>query len=167
MIEQIEFTALNINFPWGSPPPQEFLTSVVQALNRIITSPGPNPNLRRRGSAPESTQNLNMQRRGSAPEAENAETNAAGSAAASTAASGSTSETNSGNGPASGSSPSGAAPGQTSQARGYTATHPTTSTQTRSTARPHVHHIAATQLPGKIASITQSHLSLLTSLHEN
>jgi hypothetical protein len=29
--------------------------------------------------------------------------------------------------------------GQNSQARGNTATHPTTSTQTRSTSRPHVH----------------------------
>lgn len=38
-----------------------------------------------------------------------------------------------------------AVPGQNSQARGNTATHPTTATQTRSTARPHVHLTPAMQ----------------------
>ncbi|KAK3907617.1 Large proline-rich protein BAG6 [Frankliniella fusca] len=119
---------LNMHLPWGGHP-QDFLQGVVHALNGFIT-----PNLRRRGSAPESTQNPNLQRRGSAPESETDASSAA-------------------NGPAAGSTPSassspGAAGGQTSQARGYTATHPTTSTQTRSTARPQVHHIATAPFPG-------------------
>lgn len=98
-----------------------------------MTTPNANPNMRRRGSAPESTQNPNLQRRGSAPESENVEATTNNASAA-------------GSTPSASSSPG--APGQTSQARGYTATNPTTSTQTRSTARPHVHHIAATQFPG-------------------
>lgn len=108
-------------------------------------TPGANPNLRRRGSAPESTQNPNLRRRGSAPETEGTETSQSPSSTASAA--------NSANAP-------GNASGQTSQARGYTATHPTTSTQTRSTARPHVHHIAATQFPGK-QHVSLSQLSYL------
>ncbi|XP_026277950.1 large proline-rich protein bag6-A isoform X1 [Frankliniella occidentalis] len=121
---------LNMHLPWGGHP-QDFLQGVVHALNGIIT-----PNLRRRGSAPESTQNPNLQRRGSAPESE---TDASSSANANVPAAGST--------PSASSSP-GATGGQTSQARGYTATHPTTSTQTRSTARPQVHHIATAPFPG-------------------
>ncbi|XP_034233210.1 large proline-rich protein BAG6 [Thrips palmi] len=139
---------LNVNFPWGGPHPQEFLHGVVQALNRFMTpgapgapgtpgSPSANPNLRRRGSAPESTPNPNLRRRGSAPETEGLDS------AQSQASSASASAGNAGN-----AAGNGTAAGQTSQARGYTATHPTTSTQTRSTARPHVHHIAATQFPG-------------------
>lgn len=74
------------SFPWGSPPPPEFVQNLMQAVAGHVIG-----------------------RTGNAPSTSGTTQAAAG------------------------------AGGQNSQARGNTATHPTTSTQTRSTSRPHVH----------------------------
>lgn len=74
------------DFPWGSPPPPEFIQNLMQAVAGHVIG--------RTGNA---------------------------------ASTSGTVQTAPGVG------------GQNSQARGNTATHPTTSTQTRSTSRPHVH----------------------------
>jgi hypothetical protein len=79
-------TVVGGNFPWGSPPPPEFIQNLMQAVAGHVIG-----------------------RTGTAPSTSGTTQAAAG------------------------------AGGQNSQARGNTATHPTTSTQTRSTSRPHVH----------------------------
>jgi hypothetical protein len=79
-------TVIGGDFPWGSPPPPEFIQNLMQAVaGHVIGRTG----------------------------------NAANTSGTTQAAPG--------------------IGGQNSQARGNTATHPTTSTQTRSTSRPHVH----------------------------
>lgn len=52
--------------------------------------------------------------------------------------------------------------GQNSQARGNTATHPTTATQTRSTSRPHV-HLAPAAVQGKFLLYILKHGFFLLS----
>ena len=80
------FTVIGGDFPWGSPPPPEFIQNLMQAVAGHVIG---------------------------------RTSNAANTSGTTQAAPG--------------------VGGQNSQARGNTATHPTTSTQTRSTSRPHVH----------------------------
>lgn len=91
-------------FPWGAPPPPEFIQNLMQAVAGHMIGRG-------------GTNSSNV-------------------------------TTNHG---ATGPSAGAASSGQNSQARGNTATHPTTSTQTRSTSRPHV-HLAPATMQGLVTS---------------
>ncbi|GLV29558.1 hypothetical protein CBL_21355, partial [Carabus blaptoides fortunei] len=96
---------------FGSAPP-EFIQSILQAVAGQMMS----------GATPATTQQQPSQPTSTATTAESTETSQSGGTQATAASAAAANGTN-----------------VNSQARGNTQTHPTTSTQTRSTSRPHVH----------------------------
>lgn len=100
------------SFPWGTPPP-EFLQNLMQELAGHMLG-------------------------GSSSSSGGGSSSSGGSGGASSAATTSAPSSSSSSGGSS-NAPEGASNATNSQARGNTSTQPTTSTQTRSTTRPHVH----------------------------
>ncbi|XP_046395611.1 large proline-rich protein BAG6 isoform X2 [Ischnura elegans] len=119
------------SFTWPRPPPAELLENMLQAMAGQM--------MMGRGSGNTATVTINGNPGGGATARNRSSSSSAGATASSTSANSSTTAAStSGNTTTSGGGNGGGGGGQNSQARGNTATHPTTSTQTRSTSRPHV-----------------------------
>lgn len=115
------------SFTWARPPSAELIENLMQAMAGQM--------MMGRGTGNTATVTIN----GNLAGGQNARSSSSntGTTTASTGVTTSTSTTASSNATSSGAGGAGGG-GQNSQARGNTATHPTTSTQTRSTSRPHV-----------------------------
>ncbi|XP_071443636.1 large proline-rich protein bag6-B [Hetaerina americana] len=125
------------SFTWPRPPPAELFENMLQAMAGQM--------MMGRGAGNTATVTINgglggatARNRGSTASASNTTSSTTATTATTAASSSSAASSSAGNTTTSGGGNAGSAGGQNSQARGNTATHPTTSTQTRSTSRPHV-----------------------------